>query len=169
MFASRESGFPWEKKYSTIVEGTINQIDFSDSLNGWCAGAEGILLRTSDGGSSWNNDELFAINFTSISVPTANDIFIAGDNGEFVKSTNGGQSWQVQQAFPNYSPIKIKFFSKYYGYSIAPYDIWFQKTIDGGNTWIDLTSNGYFTDFCFIDSLIGWALSANSIGNGSIA
>jgi photosystem II stability/assembly factor-like uncharacterized protein len=168
MFASRETGFPWEKKYSTIVEGTINQIDFSDSLNGWCAGAEGILLRTSDGGSSWNNDELFAINFTSISVPTANDIFIAGDNGEFVKSTNGGQSWQVQQAFPNYSPIKIKFFSKYYGYSIAPYNIWFQKTTDGGNTWIDLTSNGYFTDFCFIDSLVGWALSGNSIGNGPL-
>jgi len=161
MFASRDAGFPWEEKSSTIVEGPINQIDFSDSLYGWCAGANGILLKTADGGNSWLKEDLFSINFTSISVPSMNDIFIAGDEGELVKSTNGGQSWQLFQISSGSYKHKIKFFSKYYGYSIEPYELRFQKTTDGGNNWIDLTTNGNFIDFCFLDSLNGWALTPN--------
>jgi photosystem II stability/assembly factor-like uncharacterized protein len=168
LFASRDSGFPWEKKYFTLVEGTINQIDYADSLNGWCVGSEGILLKTSNGGDSWQNETLFSINFTSVSMPTLDNIFIAGDDGEFIKSTNGGQSWQVMQISPGYSDNKIKFFSKYYGYSLEPYGYRFQKTTDGGDSWLDLTVNGYFIDFCFIDSLTGWAQQADLFGNGPL-
>ncbi len=56
--------FLGKKKSMTIVEEEINQIDFSDSLYGWCAGANGTLLKTSDGGNSWLKENLFSINFT---------------------------------------------------------------------------------------------------------
>lgn len=75
-----------------------------------------------------------------------------------VKSTDGGTSWQILQSPYNYGKIKIKFFSKFYGYEIEVGSNNFLKTTDGGENWSSLNFNNLIRDFHFVDSLNGWVL-----------
>ena len=86
IYSSRDYGSPWEERSSMIVKGNIHQIDFSDSLNGWFAGDGGLLFKTIDGGKTWQQKNLFSIDFSTISCPTLEDVFIAGQSGQLVKS-----------------------------------------------------------------------------------
>jgi len=158
MYSSRTFGFSWEERSSILVKGNINQIDFSDSLNGWCAGEGGLLFKTTDAGNTWQEKNLFSIDFSSISNPTLADIFIAGQSGQLIKTTDGGISWQIFQLPFNYGKIKLKFFSRFYGYYIEVGAHNLYKTTDGGVSWTYFELNNLIQDFHFVDSLNGWVL-----------
>jgi photosystem II stability/assembly factor-like uncharacterized protein len=65
-----------------------------DRVHGWVSGAAGLLLRSSDGGASWNPSQsgtevpLRATAFADVSVGVA-----AGDSGTIVRSDDGGATW----------------------------------------------------------------------------
>ena len=159
LFVSTESGFPWEMCSSALTEKNIRDISFTDSLNGWLVGENGVLLNTFDGGEIWNPKSIFSINFNSVSTPTGQDIYLSGGNGEFVKSTDGGTSWRINNIGNLVTLTKIKFFSKNLGYCLAPYEGGLFKTTDAGNSWSDQISIGYWFDqMFFADSLNGWAV-----------
>ncbi|MBP1682473.1 MAG: hypothetical protein H6Q27_36, partial [Ignavibacteriaceae bacterium] len=44
---------PW-KKLQSPVNVTLRYICFVDSLTGWAAGEAGTIIRTTDGGDSWD-------------------------------------------------------------------------------------------------------------------
>jgi photosystem II stability/assembly factor-like uncharacterized protein len=159
IFRSKDYAHHWEIKSSVLTENSIKEISFSDSLNGWAVGYNGVLLYTSDGGVKWSPKNLFSINFASVSTPTAEDVYLAGDNGEFIKSTDGGTNWQVKNTGTWRYESKIIFFSKTLGYCFAPYEGRIYKTKDAGENWSDSISNFYyFTKSFFVDSINGWAV-----------
>ncbi|MFZ1517145.1 MAG: YCF48-related protein [Ignavibacteriaceae bacterium] len=159
LITSSESGYHWAMRSSELTENSIRDICFSDSLKGWLAGYGGTLFYTVDGGENWNPKSIFSIDFSSISTPTNQDIYVSGNNGEFIKSNNGGTNWQVNNIGNWLSETKIKFLSKDIGYCIAPYEGRLFKTTDAGNNWSDEISTGYyFKDFFFADSVNGWVI-----------
>jgi photosystem II stability/assembly factor-like uncharacterized protein len=159
LITSSESGYHWAMRSSELTENSIREICFSDSLKGWLAGYGGTLFYTVDGGENWNPKSLFSIDFSSISTPTNQDIYVSGNNGEFIKSNNGGTNWQVNNIGNWLSETKIKFLSKDIGYCIAPYEGRLFKTTDAGTSWSDQISNAHwFSQMFFADSLNGWVM-----------
>src|SRR5690349_8931103 len=77
----------------------LYRCSFTDSLHGWAAGEDGVIIRTTNGGSQWtilNSPvdffvyDIFFLN-NRLGWAIANDNF---DNGTAVLSTtNGGDNW----------------------------------------------------------------------------
>jgi uncharacterized protein (TIGR02145 family) len=48
-----DGGSSWQTQASDI--GNANALQFTDALNGWVAGRNGLVMHTSDGGAHWNS------------------------------------------------------------------------------------------------------------------
>jgi photosystem II stability/assembly factor-like uncharacterized protein len=100
----------------------------------------GIILRSNDGGLTWQESETTGDHFTAISFPNANVGYIAGANGTILKSTDAGLSWKKirngdaitvsDKAFRD-----IYFLDEDYGYIIGEGGLCW-RTEDGGDNWI---------------------------------
>ncbi|WP_332821363.1 WD40/YVTN/BNR-like repeat-containing protein [Pseudomonas sp.] len=82
---------------------------FSDIRHGYIVGAYGLILRTSDGGASWQAwmhqvDNPEGLNLYAIRA-LGDQLFIAGERGLLLRSTDGGQSFQTLE-----SPYEGSFF-----------------------------------------------------------
>ena len=70
-----------------------------------------------------------------------NTVFVCGQNGLILKTENGGNSWQEKYRQSGYQWYKIKFFDSNIGFSFGSdnnYKGKLLKTIDGGETWMDM-------------------------------
>lgn len=73
---------------------------FSDEQQGWAAGAFGTLLRTSNGGRSWedwsykveNPEEL---HFNGVAGDDTGAVYLASEWGYVFRSDSGGESWKI--------------------------------------------------------------------------
>ena len=154
MLKGNLSFYSWQTQIKNITQNNLLSIDLTNETKGWAAGSNGELLFTTDGGNNWNQNELFDIEFQSISIPEDNAIFIAGLNGEFVSSFDGGKTWGVKNISLDAGNLhKIKFFNKNIGYWFSEWGP-LMKTSNGGNVWD--TIYAYANDFFFADSLNGW-------------
>jgi len=90
----------WEVQ-STGVEMLLNEIFFTDQLNGWAVGDSGTIIHTSDGGNTWETQSF------NTNVMLHGVFFIDADNGWVVggryssegiilHTSNGGQTWVIQ-------------------------------------------------------------------------
>lgn len=138
---------PW-KKLQSPVDVTLRYLHFLDSLTGWAAGEAGTIIRTTDGGDSWDIQNSTVQTFIM-------DIFFVDKNigwaltlkDEFpftsviLKTTNGGDEW-LADSFPDSSKLirTIFFFDSLNGFAGGSY---IARTSDGGNSWVeaDIDSN----------------------------
>ena len=84
-----QSGWFWQ---NPLPQGsTLNSVKFINAQTGIAVGNFGAVLRTSDGGESWN---LYNSNFIndiySVAISDANNIFAVGSDGMIIKTTNSG-------------------------------------------------------------------------------
>lgn len=72
---------------------------FSDAQHGFILGAYGLLLRTSDGGDSWQVDSHVVPNIDRFHLNSmaqvAGRLFIAGEAGVLFRSLDQGQHWEA--------------------------------------------------------------------------
>ncbi|MFA6233936.1 MAG: YCF48-related protein, partial [Bacteroidota bacterium] len=74
-------------------------IFFTHPDTGWIVGDMGRILRTTDGGTTWDPvpsptlENLRRVMFTSVSTGTA-----VGDNGVILRTTDGGNTWDQQNS-----------------------------------------------------------------------
>jgi photosystem II stability/assembly factor-like uncharacterized protein len=117
-------------------------------------GGDGIVLKTTDGGSSWvkiSTDTipgLKAVYFTSMNVGYA-----AGFQDFFIKTTNGGSSWEQQSiASKLWYFNHIEFWDANNGITVSfPHDIY--RTFDGGLNWtLAVGAKDGVEDLCFADA-----------------
>jgi len=122
----------------------LNDICFPSSSLGFAVGENGTLLKTSDGGNTWNiqsigtSENLFQIEF-----PTPNIGYISTYNGKIYKTSNSGTTWSLIYTFNTHTIQKMVFTSPNNGFIKAnpnsAYDL-IIKTTDGGLTWNNLMS-----------------------------
>lgn len=79
---------------------SLRGLDIVDEQIAWASGAEGTVLRTIDGGSTWENVSVASadtIDFRDIEAFSANEAVIlsAGFPGVVLKTTDGGKSWNL--------------------------------------------------------------------------
>jgi photosystem II stability/assembly factor-like uncharacterized protein len=101
MISSNDAGDSWRVESTNIIE-NINDIKFlGDFTVGIAACDNGIMLRTTDGGLTWD----------IISVPTENDLYAVsfstpdfgisvGENGTELYSADGGLTWVNREIEP---------------------------------------------------------------------
>jgi photosystem II stability/assembly factor-like uncharacterized protein len=164
-----------------------NAVYFIDADTGFVVGEDGILLRTTDGGNSWDTRriddyigygwldvfDLFAITFTD--KQTGWTVGAGYYGNQIYKTTDCGRTWQwnEQVVLPKiYSGLfDICFTDKNHGFITGDLGS-FLKTTDGGATWqyqnlsekYQKEDYQFFNSIFFTDSITGWIVG----GNGSI-
>jgi hypothetical protein len=87
-------GENWTAANTSIGNVSWNSIYFTDANTGWMCGSGGKIVKTTDGGSSWNvnptgtGNQLHGIKFMNSLTGYA-----AGEMNTILKTTNGGEGW----------------------------------------------------------------------------
>jgi photosystem II stability/assembly factor-like uncharacterized protein len=153
-------------------------IYFQDQNTGWAAGKEGTLIKTSNGGATWepvttNTDAWFSSIFfldQDQGWVVGPDYTWTGASGCLLKTTNGGVDW-ILETF-QYPIDKVIFIDQNIGWAVGFYGetypnyygiVW--KTTNGGETWIEKTSSpapSSYWDMCFVNETTGWVVGENN-------
>lgn len=150
------------------VNDFINDIFFLDSLNGWAAGRDGHIIRTTNGGDNWDVQINSAGNLFSIQFLDGFTGYCLGNgaHGIFYNTTDGGTNWNLLY---NFSPAgtfrDMSFINKDTGWVCSNdiFDGGVFKTTNGGFSWnhqLNYASENPQTIF-FINNEIGWITNEN--------
>lgn len=166
--------------YSDATQKIISarEADFISAQQGWAIGLSvnngDYLLRTEDGGNTWNQvypkptptqDISFVNNQTGFGLGSLSDF------GALLGTTDGGSSWQtIKSLAQDFRPIKLSFIDSRNGWILAS-TITTNETItlhtsDGGQTWEKLGSlpDNMIAYFRFFDAKNGIAISQEKNG-----
>lgn len=155
-----------EEVYSGSV--TLASVYFTDGMNGYVGGNDGVILVTHDGGNTWQQTTLQSgedAYFNCISFPAHDTGWISGrENSNSMNSGpamyvtyDGGATWIYRGA--SYDQEYSYFPSVNVGYRDA-YTDYIEKSTDGGQTWNELTSAPWasfsYTSLHFINEDTGF-------------
>ncbi|MBK7810276.1 MAG: T9SS type A sorting domain-containing protein [Saprospiraceae bacterium] len=164
-----DSAQTWRR--DTLLKGMyrINDITFTDSINGWIVGDGGLIYKTQDGGGSWHQvgegsrERLYCIDFSD-----EINGWAAGENGTILHTKNGGFSWEHQTLQVD-STFRFPYIYDLHAYSdkdcwVIGYNGVF-KTNDGGRNWYgsNLDSVYGLRSINMINNLSGWAVGIEGI------
>ena len=162
LFRTNNKGSLWVRD---SVGQELRSIEFTSSSTGYIAGY-GIVLKTTDGGVSWQATSAAGDFFVDIDFPTADVGYVIGFNGSILRTVNAGKDWQKQRNGNSLANKQlyfeaVGFLNKLEGYIVGRKGV-FLKTVDGGNNW-DTVDSGTKEDFYDI-----WPLNSKSgliVGN----
>lgn len=140
-------------------------INFIDNDNGFAVGNSGTIIKTVNGGKSWDivytNTSIY---YKCVLMVDANMVLVAGEGGTIIKTENGGGSWSQVNTDTRSTINKIFFYNTNLGFAIGTNGC-ILKTTDKGNSWqkIDLGLTDVITDIYFTDENTGYTTSNNKI------
>jgi photosystem II stability/assembly factor-like uncharacterized protein len=177
LFKTINAGTSWTKLTTPNSSNNYAQIHFFDALNGIAGGGTpsraGTLIKTTDGGSTWNDipvtgmSSIYDIEFIDNTTG-----YLCGYDNNIFKTTDGGATW-VNQPVTITTPAintillaEIEFVSTTFGYCVG-FSISFDKnyifkTTDAGATWNQLTSPAQTSSTADVYASF-FAVSANEI------
>ncbi|MBK9331054.1 MAG: T9SS type A sorting domain-containing protein [Ignavibacteria bacterium] len=175
-------GTNWYKVWDDLQywDININTGFFLDQNTGWVGGTgedgyEGIILKTNNGGSSWNytsNADTIRLSIADIDFIDINTGWAIGITGDVIKSTNGGNSWKKIFDADLYLR-SIQFINSKTGWIVGShqqYATTILNTVNGGDNWSELRLDkppfifyGPASNVFFIDSVNGWAAGESII------
>ena len=102
----------------------------------WVSGAFGTLVRSSDGGASWDDFSLYE-DFTLTGITFADDQtgYAVGEFGTLVKTSDGGESWEMMDPITDdFYPLSVHFNGQDEGWVSGVLGL-ILYTNDGGMSW----------------------------------
>jgi photosystem II stability/assembly factor-like uncharacterized protein len=171
-FHTTNAGQTWTK--STVPANTWSYgMRFFDRLNGVAVGEYGNIVRSTDGGTTWqtiqaqgNGQRLWDVEFAD-----ANTAFLAGDNGMISRSTNAGLTWKSIQSGAAGVTHDFDAIDARHAWSAQDAGE-IAYTIDGGRQWIRASVQGFdvfgqVMAVAFADASNGWAGGNDAFFGGS--
>ena len=158
IFTLTESSYSQWIRYRTGFDGNTD-IQFFNLSTGWAIGFPNTILKTTNAGENWFNQN------KNVSTPVSHCYFInpdtgwiVGSYGTIIKTTNGGDNW-ISKSFDDAFRYSVFFPTPDTGWSVGIPGI-ITKTTDGGETWVNQPNpaNWYLNDLFFINSMTGWVV-----------
>jgi photosystem II stability/assembly factor-like uncharacterized protein len=170
-FINNFSNAQW-KQQSSGTSIALNSVAFSDINNGTVAGGSGalggpslgIILRTSDGGSTWVTQLTGTIYYSGVSFTDINHGTVVGENGTILRTVDGGINWTPQSSGTTKWLYAVCFTDVNNG-TVVGENGTILRTTNGGTTWIT-QSSGTSVFLCgvyFIDENIGFVGGQNGV------
>lgn len=147
----------------------LNSVRFYDIYKGFIAGGPGgfndygLILKTTDGGNSWDMDTVGTGGFNGSCIIGNNLGWVVGNSGVIYKTTDSGNNWISQSSGISYYLTSVFFIDSNTGWAVGNLGT-ILKTTNGGLNWISQTSGSSNPLFSvhFVDVNTGW-----TVGNGS--
>ncbi|HEY4082404.1 MAG TPA: YCF48-related protein [Burkholderiaceae bacterium] len=110
LFETSDGGLTWAPRFTGVAY-YINAVVYADANTAWASDSSGNLLKSTDGGTTWQrsslsvgNTSLFAIQFLD-----PNHGWIVGSTGTIIATSDGGSSWQAQTAATSRNLQQVQF------------------------------------------------------------
>jgi photosystem II stability/assembly factor-like uncharacterized protein len=134
----------WVSQNSGTTE-VLNAVYFTDENTGY-AGGSGItnatLLKTINGGTTWNDLSIISLNeINSISFGTNNTGYVMTSSSDLFKTTDAGVNWVNTMNF-GIGGAEIEFLNADTGF-VATLSGEIFRTLDGGNIWDSTQISGF--------------------------
>ncbi len=110
---SKDQGMTWA--YQDVKDDFFKDIMFPTSEVGYIVGSIGNILKTTDGGETWeklrngNSIVVSDKSFNAVHFVDAEKGYIVGDKGNFWRTLNGGKDWSVIEDFPDANLMDITY------------------------------------------------------------
>ena len=167
---SRDRGASWlsdpqRSKYDILDASFIN------ANTGWAVGQQGLLMRTTDAGVTWNGKKVGSGTLRGVFFRDASLGWVVGDDGLIRKTTDGGATWTSQTTPVSGQYNDVSFVGDTTGWIVGNGGAIF-KTTDGGASWTKQTSGttAALRSVSFSSATRGWAVGDNGVilttGNG---
>ncbi|HRF38279.1 MAG TPA: YCF48-related protein, partial [Saprospiraceae bacterium] len=167
-----DAGQSWVKAYEqgelTGLEVYIfNDLFFTNEQRGFAVGydffgADYLILRTTDGGSSWSPYTYeFGFNIGqcwSLDFLDHQNGYVVGDWGRIFKTTDGGTNWLPLGTPSNTRLTDVDFVSPQLGWVLSIEGA-LMKTTDGAGTWQVQSTPVEFNRIQFLNADLGFALA----------
>jgi photosystem II stability/assembly factor-like uncharacterized protein len=144
--------------YYLLISSTGYVVGLNYSLPG---DNKGLILKTTNGGDSWNMVHNPPARLSGIHFPTSDVGYAAGLSSQIVKTTDGGTTWTSANTGIDADLTSVFFTSSTIGYTCGTSGKIY-KTTDGGNTWT-LQNSGvtnYLYDILFTNDSSGLLLDS---------
>ena len=148
----------------------FQKVYYKDSLNGFILSNRGHVIRTKDGGKTWNLQQKIQDSYLTDMYFISKDTAVIVGSKNIFKSNDGGETWYITQVLPlkdgsgnSYKGFNhVSFINKKVGFAYGTEIIW--KTADGGNTWKEVLLEydilmGYISSMNFTDANNGIAFA----------
>lgn len=135
------------------------QIIFTSPDKGFIPGDQGRIIRTMDGGMSWEyiytgfNEG--STQYSSLCFPSKDTAYVIG-NDHVIRSTDAGETWTEVLVYDNLGFGYMRFFDNNTGIVHNSGDIF--HTYDAGQTWEHTTQNGPGGDAYFLNPDTGYTV-----------
>lgn len=152
------SQWTWQNPYPQ--GNPLYSVKYISTTEGWAVGESGTIMKTTDGGTTWNLQTSGTMNvLLGVSFTDANNGTIVGDFGTILRTTDGGANWSTQSSGTTNALYGVIFTDVNKGTAVG-YNGTILRTNDGGTTWTAQLSgiNNILFGVSFIDANNGIAV-----------
>lgn len=140
---SINGGMSWVIYKGFSFKNNLYDITCVDKNTCYACGAIGKVVKTTDGGETWKEQEILLNNdLKKIYFLDMDYGFSAGQYGALVRTINGGERWEIIKTGLRFPIMEIYFYNRYLGYIVSTAGE-IGQTKDGGLTWVVLNKDNY--------------------------
>ena len=153
------------------IRANLMGIQMISETNGFIAGSENTILKTTDGGETWvGSSERARVgetrnNLENIWFVSPTTGWVIGSFGTLLHTMDGGENWNKRDPGFDNNLFGIYFLDENTGW-ICGQEGLILHTTDGGATWNQQKAESFddLHDIIFVDAMVGWAVGGyNSI------
>ncbi len=138
-------------------------VSFSDADNGTAVGTFDVILRTTNGGETWvqQNSGTSNFNFFDVSFVDSNIGTVVGGGGAILRTSDGGVTWVSQSSGTDFSLFGVSFTDANTGTAVGHGGV-IVRTTNGGISWVEQTGvSSTLRGVFFTDSNRGTSVGDN--------
>ena len=160
---TNDSGVNWTAQNQPGSDKVLWAIAFRDQNLGWAVGASGLVLKTVNGGVTWDKDGVTiqaSRNLNALGFTNSQMVMSVGNAGIIVRSQDDGTVWQeISSGTTTWHFYAIDFADPDTGWIVGPNKT-IIRSIDGGENWNPQASSApqNLLDICMVDNMTGWTV-----------